>query len=112
MEIEGRVLVRLAIRACRIAFRNIGGMDYQYQQEVARRIQEVWEEEGVDLSPLTTYQCHGDSDHTMREVYRDRKEMIAELRCEYCGELVEVPSSIKGKYCSITCHTEMKEAKA
>lgn len=88
------LLTRLASRACRIAFRNIGGMDFAYKEEVARRIQEVWEEEGVDISSLATQDPFDDADRMMRQVYRARKELPSEVRCDWCGEMEETSKAI------------------
>jgi hypothetical protein len=74
-------------------------------KEVARRIQEVWEEEGVDLSSLATWprQGGGDADTFMRAVYRKRKNLPEEMLCEYCGGHVEILKATEGKYCNPEC---------
>jgi hypothetical protein len=106
---ENVQLTRLAVRACRIAFRNIGGMNNGYQEEVARRIQEVWEEEEVDLSSLATFVCHDDADHVMRSYYRGTHDLPEEMRCEYCGEYVETSKSIENRFCKRECQKENQE---
>ena len=102
-------LTHLSIRACRIAFRNIGGYDGEtYKHEVARRIQEVWEDEGIDISSLATVVAPGsnDADKYMRVVYRDRKNLPKELHCGYCGAFVEINKAFLTEYCNETCYTE------
>jgi len=101
---ENIQLTRLAVRACRIAFRNIGGYENDYRQEVARRIQEVWEEEGVDLSSLATFDCYGgDADREMRRYYREKNNFPAEMLCAYCVEYVDTDKALAGKFCSLDC---------
>lgn len=112
---DNEQLTRLAVRACRIAFREIHGQNYAaYQEEVARRIQEVWEEEGVDLSSLATFDCEAyDADNVMRRYYRQKNNLPRELRCEYCGAYVEASKALSGsgnsesqRYCQVTCQRE------
>lgn len=99
-------LVRLSVRACRVAVRFIGGPTYKEdKEEVARRIQEVWEDEGIDISSLAT--CHypgsNDADVYMREVYRARKGLPEEVQCRYCGERIEKLKAYDGCFCNSKC---------
>lgn len=106
---DNRQLTRLAVRACRIAFRNIGGGD-PYQEEVARRIQEVWEDEGVDLASLATFDCEAnDADHAMRRYYRQKNDFPEEMHCDYCGEYVETDKALAEKFCTPKCQKESAE---
>lgn len=105
---------RLAVRAARIAYRNIPGRDRAYRDEVCRRIQEVWEDEGADLTPLGTWPrdepSRTDADGDMRRVWRQRNRLPPEVLCEWCCEdYIERSVAIDGRWCSQKCHHEYTE---
>lgn len=100
--------VLLAVRACRIAFRMIPSTDTSGQREVASRLIDVWEEAGLDMSRLATWDCsntlNNGADDVMRIVYRERNKLPEETLCDSLECRKWIPKS--QEFCSDECRRE------
>lgn len=77
---EHRVVTRLCVLACRIAFREVAPAQKVVREDIARRLQETWEDDGINLCSIEDvidyYGEDVDGDDAiaeMRRVYKKRK---------------------------------------